>query len=161
MGFFDIFKKKQVKLNLPKVTRRPRTTPVIELRNQLIQATNSRLNASWYRLELQSPNDLFASDIVNLRKLSRRMTDEDAITKSWYEALVTNVVGAHGIKFVPKIRRGNTPKAGLNASVNAELLKAWKRFEKVCYVTRKSDWIGVQEQAISTVSEDGESDMGD
>jgi len=157
MGFFDRFKrnKEPVKLNLPK-RKTYRTTPVISLRNQLIQATANRLNAAWYRLELQSPNDLFANNIVNLRKLSRRMKDEDAITKSWYEALVTNVVGPHGIKFVPKIRRGKTSKTALNDTVNSELLKAWRQWEKTCYVTRKSDWVGVQEQAISAVCEDGE-----
>ena len=158
MDLFKYFRKKEpVTLNLPvKHMPRPRNTPVLELRSQLIQATNNRLNASWYGLDLQSPDDLFATNIINLRKLSRRMTKEDAITKSWYEALVTNVIGSHGIKFVPKIRRGNTSAAALNASVNKELRRAWKKFEKVCTVTRKADWIGLQEQAIFTVSEDGE-----
>ena len=84
MDLFKYFRKKEpVTLNLPvKHMPRPRNTPVLELRSQLIQATNNRLNASWYRLDLQSPDDLFATNIINLRKLSRRMTKEDAITKS-------------------------------------------------------------------------------
>jgi len=162
MGIFDFFRKLGPKPASPRVrnaisrAKRYEKVSTLKLRNQLIQATNNRQNRAWYRLPLQSPNDEFGDNIINLRKLSRRMTLEDAHTKAYYEALVTNVIGEHGIMFVPKIRRGNTSDTALNTKANTELKKAWNDWSKMPTVNQKGSWVDFQEQVLTTTSEDGE-----
>ena len=162
MAFFDFLKarserKKLVKrITNPARRERYQTAKTLVIRNQMMQAISNRTNSSWYRLALQDPNDEFGNNIENLRKNSRRMTLEDNYTKSYYEALVTNVVGDSGFMFVPKIKRGKTATAGLNESVNTELKRAFNDWKKHPSVNRKGTLCDFEQDAITTTAEDGE-----
>lgn len=101
-------------------------------------------------------NDEYEENIDALRKTSRLLNLQDAYAQSYMKAVVTNVIGSKGIRFRPKVKRGKTIKAGMNESVNAELLRAYTEFWTAPTVNKKGTGIDLSEQVLTTTVEDGE-----
>jgi len=149
----NIFKRKEKPKNRKVVYVGNRR--LMHFRNQFIQAQANRLNAAWYRLDLNDPNAEYEENAINLRKLSRRLVVEDAFVKGYYNALITNVIGHNGARFVPKTRKFG-PTSGLHQANNAELKRAWSDWTRYPTVNRQLDFCGVEKMALKTTAEDGE-----
>ena len=150
MGFLDRFRRKQ---KLPPLAQ-PSARVII--RNQYAQASWDRTKNAWYRFVPTDVNEEFENNIENLRALSHRLSVEDVYTRRFLSTIITNVIGPKGILFSPKNRRGKTMAAALNESVNRELIRAKKKFDKRPTVNRKGTFLDFKEVVLRTTAEDGE-----
>ncbi|KKN10790.1 hypothetical protein LCGC14_1033030 [marine sediment metagenome] len=149
MKLFDRFRK-------PPIVMQAAPAPEIIYRNLYLQATWDRTKNAWYRFVPTDVNEEFENNIENLRSLSHRLSVEDVYTKRFLSSINTNVIGPKGIMFSPQNRRGKVLSAGLNESVNRELIRAKKLFDRAPTVSRKQTNVEFVGTVLRTIAEDGE-----
>lgn len=118
-------------------------------------ARMTRQTMDWAMDPLSRDQKIFAS-LKALRYRSRQLADNDATMARFLALMVTNVIGAHGVRMQPKVKllRGGKLDETLNTQISAEW-REWCR-RGSCTVDGKLSFHALEKLVVRTVAQDGE-----
>lgn len=139
-------------------TPEPIETKAAPRRRSYAGAAGSRLLADFVASTTSADGEI-RYNLRRLRDRSRELSRNNDYMRRYLQLLSQNVVGEHGFQLQSRARNERKPgeeRGSLDASGNAIVENAWKRWGKRCTTDRRHSWLDVQRLVIEGLARDGE-----